>query len=188
MQRPAPAEPLCFPQTLEALFIRGLAGRLNEDAKIALRAIGLNLDKPLLPAYPPSVLVEGTAVAARHCYPDRPLPEAYFLLGERAVLGMEETLVGRAQVAFARLVGPLRALRSVPRHIQGGSNYAAGTITEVSPTCVINEMVGYKLPYAEFQQGNLSAVVTICGGKAPQTEILRFDPKTEALSVRVSWS
>lgn len=182
-----PTEQLVFPQTLEALFVRGLAGRLNAEAKAELRALGLDLDRPLLPAYPADVLVRGTELAARHCYPGKPLREAYFLLGERAVLGMEETFVGRTQVAFARLVGPMRALMAVPRHIKGGSNYCTGTVKQESPTCVVNEIFGYKLPYSEFQEGNLSAVVTVCGGKEPKAETLAFDKAREFLSVRISW-
>ena len=185
--RPSPEEPLCFPQTIEALFVRGLAGRLDKTAKDGLRAIGLDLDKPLRPAYPASVLVQGTELVARHCYPGKPIREAYFLLGQRAVFGMEETFVGRTQVAFAKVVGPLRSLMMLPRHIAGGSNYAVGSVTQVSPTCIVNDILGYKLPYAEFQEGNLSAVVTICNGKDPKTETLSFDPANEALSVRVSW-
>lgn len=177
-----------FPQTLEALFVRGLAGRLDNKAKDDLRAIGLDLDRPFLPAYPAEVLVRGTELVARHCYPDKPLPDAYFLLGERTVLGMEETFVGKAQVAFARLVGPMRALLSVPKHIKAGSNYCTGTVTQVSPNCIVNEVRGYKLPYAEFQEGNLSATVTICGGRDPIAETLAFDRERELITVRLSWS
>ena len=99
--QPAEEEALIFLDTVDAAF-RGLRSALDASARAKLAAVGLNLDKPLLPAYSRTTFVEAIGIAAAAIHPNLPPEHAYRLLGRSAVDSLGETLLGRAQLALAR--------------------------------------------------------------------------------------
>ncbi len=181
-------ERLTMSQLVEALLVRGLAGRLTPKTIEAIRQIGIDLDRPLLPAYPTMMFADAVAVLASTQFPEVPVTDAYRLLGERTVYGLDETTVGRAQMALARLVGPMRTMKRVPRNMRSGGSHSTAVVTQTSARGVLFEVAEYWLPYAEFMQGALHATLVITGAKGSAVSILRFDANAHTAAYQADWA
>src|SRR5690606_35901852 len=85
----ASSEPqkLIFEQAFEGLFLLGLKEHLSPELKEKLRGRGLDLDRPLLPAYPYPVWHGALDEAVAHLWPDLPHEEGYRRIGRRVVEG-----------------------------------------------------------------------------------------------------
>ncbi len=127
-------ELLVFEQALEGLFIRGLRGQINEGLKQKLIPEGLNLNKPLLPAYPFTTWMRCLRLTAESLHPSIPLEEGMFRLGEAMIHGYGETLVGRAILKMAAILGPRRTLMRASHSFRSGNNYTETKIIESSAT------------------------------------------------------
>ncbi|HLM43450.1 MAG TPA: DUF2378 family protein, partial [Myxococcaceae bacterium] len=103
-------ELLIFEQTIEALFVRALGGRLTPDCKARLREAGLDVDQKIKPAYSLKSWMTFIRIAAEELYPGMPLEESTFKLGEAYIEGFRETMLGRAVLSLLRVLGPRRAL------------------------------------------------------------------------------
>src|SRR4051812_21021858 len=84
-----------FSTGMEGLFVRGLEGRLDEPTRQTLRGLGLDVGK-LLPGYSIEVWEKAVALVVTRALPDLTRPEAHRFLGQRSVLGVGDTLVGKA--------------------------------------------------------------------------------------------
>src|SRR5271168_4528786 len=102
------AERLVFSPSVEALLIRGVGERMTPGLADQLRALGIDLGKPLLPAYRSDTWQQAVDLIAKELYPGEPMGEAQRRLGESTVVGWEHTLVGKAMFAITRLYGPRR--------------------------------------------------------------------------------
>jgi uncharacterized protein (TIGR02265 family) len=173
-----------FDHTVEGLFLRVLRGRLSATAESGLRRLGLDLSKKLLPAYPFQTWKQCLELAATDLYPVLSRPEAWRRLGHDVVEGMCRTVMGRAMMGVARLLGPLRTLRRLDHTLRSAVNYAEARITERSPTCCevwINEVLGQPTYY----QGILEASLALAGAQAIQVEILAHEGGSATF--RVEW-
>jgi hypothetical protein len=72
MQTSVARERLVFTQTVEALFVRGVAGRLSPSALQRLKEGGLDLGRPMLPAYTAEVFTRCIAILAEELCPGSP--------------------------------------------------------------------------------------------------------------------
>ena len=110
---------LDFAVTYESLF----RNALSSDLKGALRSVGLELDKPLLPAYPAAMWPEVMRVVAATLYPGVPFLNATRTLGERfSDASFDQTMMGRALTMVMRAVGPMRTLERFQRMIRSTIN------------------------------------------------------------------
>lgn len=175
---------LIFAQAVEGLFLRGLAGQLTPALKAQLREVGVDVERPLLPAYPWAVWTRCVGAAAAALHPGEPDVVGWRLIGERMVDGYRETLVGGAMFGMLRLLGPRRMVGRTRQNFRSGNNYTEASITEVGPGAVdlwMNE-VG---PLRFFTQGAVLAGMRGAGAPDVRVEVSHFDDA--GVTFRVTW-
>jgi uncharacterized protein (TIGR02265 family) len=176
---------LVFSQALEGLVVRGLPGGASPELKAKLRAVGVDLDKPLLPAYPRETWARCIALCAEAMYPGEPRESAWQRLGERMIDGYQETFIGRAMFATLKLLGPRRMLSRTQRTFRSANNYTEVRLNEVGPTQVdvwINEVDDV---LRHFTLGLVRAGMRAGGASGVQADILSTD--AQGVTFRTSW-
>ncbi|HEX8822829.1 MAG TPA: DUF2378 family protein [Archangium sp.] len=177
-----PRRRLVFEHTVEGLFRFSLRTRLSSPAWQALREAGVDLSKPLLPAYPYETWRRGLEIAVGDLYPLLPRAEAWRHLGREVVNGMVHTLMGRAMVGVARLLGPLRSLRRLNNTLRSADNYVESRLTELSPTSCevwLNEV----MDQPSYYQGVLEASLGLAGARNVKTRVVARDGRGAVLHV-----
>jgi hypothetical protein len=119
MSRPEPAERLVYASVVEGLLRHGLQGQLTPRLKERLRQIGVDVDRPLLPAYPVPLWFYCLRAIVDEVYPGQPLEPAFRDLGTRMTEGYGRTVLGRALYMLARLQGPRRMVLRLPQYAEG---------------------------------------------------------------------
>lgn len=178
------AEKLVFEQTIEGLYVRGLGSRLTPPLKAQLRAVGVDVDKTLLPAYDFEVWMRSLEVTAAGLYPSLPTEQAMFHVGESFIEGYKETLLGRAVLGVVRVLGPHRALARARQSFRSGNNYTEATLTPLGPEATelwMNE-VG---PWPTFTGGIIHAALA-ASGVTPKVEPTQHDG--HACTFAISWT
>ncbi len=178
------SERLVFSHTVEGLFRRGLAGRLSPELNEQLRKAGLDLDRPLLPAYPLETWLRCVSLAAQVLYPNEPRELALRHVGERMVDGYLETTMGSAMFGLLRLLGPHRTLGRMQKNFRSANNYTEVRLTELGPREAdlwMNEpgMLRY------FMEGILLAGLRGAGTPDVRVELRHFDDTS--VTYRLSW-
>jgi uncharacterized protein (TIGR02265 family) len=179
------SERLVFSHTVEGLFGRGLTGRVSPGLKEQLRQVGLDLDRPLLPAYPLATWSRSVELAAEMLYPDERREQALFKVGERMVDGYLETTMGRAMFGVLRLLGPQRTLGRMQKNLRSANNYTEVRLTEVSPR-EADLWMNEPGPLRYFMKGVLLAGLRGAGTPDVRVELRHFDDAS--VTYRVSWS
>ncbi|MBL8921151.1 MAG: DUF2378 family protein [Myxococcaceae bacterium] len=126
------SENLIFAQTVEGL-LRAL-GPLNEQDRGALKGLGLDVDKRLLPAYPLEQFISFLDFAGERLAPGATQLERAAVVGRRFMDGYQQTMVGRAMVAALRVIGPWRTLERLSNKFRTGNNFSQTTLTRLGPT------------------------------------------------------
>ncbi|MCC6337169.1 MAG: DUF2378 family protein [Myxococcales bacterium] len=124
-------EHLWYGQVVEAIFIKGLGPRLTPQVAALVKQEGINLDK-LLPGYPVGQVVKACHRVLPALFPGMPMRDAMAELGALSTRGYNETLVGRAAIAFLKLIGTRRALESLNKTLSAGNNYLQTQFTALS--------------------------------------------------------
>ena len=153
-----------FQNTIEGVLIRTLGAKLTPELKAKLREAGLDLDKKLLPAYPAVDFHRWVAMASEYVYPNVTSNEAVRLFGRQSLVGLGETMIGKAMKLSLTLIGPRRALQRAGRSFRSNNNYIVVDARELTPTSmelVFNEV--YNLP--SYYQGVLEGACMLIGAK-----------------------
>jgi uncharacterized protein (TIGR02265 family) len=177
-------EKVVFEQTIEGLFVRALGPRLTPPLRARLKAVGIDIDARLLPAYPFATWMKGLELVARELYPDRTIDDAMFQIGTDFLNGYRETFLGRAVLGMIRALGPNRTLKRATQNFRSGNNYTESRVVELSPTCCelwMNE-VG---PWPTFTAGLVHAALSNAGVE-PDITVQSFDG--HAATFRCSWA
>src|SRR5438128_249385 len=124
VERATPSEKLVFDHAVEAMFLRALKDRLPFAARSRLAGAGLDLAKPLLPAYPLATWMRCLRIAAEEVFEAVPLEAGLRQLGELLVDAYAETAIGRAMFGLARVIGPRRTLTRATQNFRSGNNYS----------------------------------------------------------------
>jgi uncharacterized protein (TIGR02265 family) len=173
---------LVFEHTIEGLFRFSLRNRLSVPAWQALREAGLDLSKPLLPAYTYETWRRVLEITVADLYPALPRPEGWRHLGRDVVNGMIHTLMGRAMVGVARLLGPLRSLRRFNNTLRSADNYVESRLTELSATSCevwLNEV----MEQPSYYQGVIEACLTLAGARDIRTRVVGRDGRGAVIHV-----
>jgi uncharacterized protein (TIGR02265 family) len=178
-------ELLVFEQTIEAVFVRGLHGRLSSACKARLRQAGLDLDLKLRPAYPFESWMRFLRIAAEELYPGQTLEQGAWKLGEACIDGFQETMLGRAMLSLMRVLGPRRTLMRATQNFRAGNNYTEARIQELGPRDfeLWRNEVG-SLP--SFTAGIIHAGLRTAGATSIRIQMEGYDG--HACSYRISWS
>jgi uncharacterized protein (TIGR02265 family) len=121
-------EPIFFASAFEVLFERTLHGRLSPELKGKLRAAGVDVDQRLKVAYPFKVWEDVMAVLARELHPAVDDDEAWYLLGQDFWDGFNATMIGKAAIGMARLVGLDRTLQRFTSNLRNLNNAGEGFV------------------------------------------------------------
>jgi len=110
----APAEPVVYDAAVEGVFLRGLVGQVTPALSAKLRELGLDLDQKLRPTYPREAWSRMLEVTVAELFPSVSRQEGFRRLGELAVNGIGNTMIGKVLVQMARLMGPRRSMLRLP--------------------------------------------------------------------------
>lgn len=178
-------EQVLFSTAVESLYRQALKGRLSEVLKLRLRHAGLDLNRPLLPAYPRRVWVRALELTAEELYPGLPREEAMEQLGQAFIEGYARTLVGSAVMSMSRLLGPGRTLSRLARSLRTANNYSEARLTAHAANRYalwLNEPADTE----GFMEGALRAGLRMAGAREPHISRTRAGP--EACEYTLSWA
>ncbi|WP_338869689.1 DUF2378 family protein [Myxococcus stipitatus] len=177
-------ELLVFEQTIEALFLRALQGRLTPACKERLRQAGLDVDQKLRPAYSFDSWMAFLRIAAEELFPRDSVAQGTWKLGEAYIEGFRETMLGRAVLSLLRVLGPRRTLMRATQNFRAGNNYTESKLTELNPTQFelwMNEVGAYP----DFTAGIIHAGLRVAGAQEVRVEPSNYDG--HACTYRISW-
>ncbi len=185
MAAPMADELLVFEQTLEALFLRALNGRLTPECKARLRQAGLDVDRKLQPAYSFEAWMEFVRITAEELFPGEPLEQGIWKLGDAYVEGFRETMLGRAVLSLLRVLGPRRTLARATQNFRAGNNFTETRLTERGPRHFELWMnnVGR---YPAFTAGIIHGGLKVAGAKDIQVTVDAYDGRACTYGIR--WS
>lgn len=177
-------ELLIFEQTIEALFLRALHGRLTPECKAKLRQAGLDVDQKLRPAYPFDAWMKFLRIASEELYPQETLEQGTWKLGEAYIEGFRETMLGRAVLSMLRVLGPRRALMRATQNFRAGNNYTESKLKELGPgqfELWMNEVGAYPA----FTAGIIHAGLRVAGAQDIVVDMTGYDG--HACTYRINW-
>ncbi|MBM7112345.1 DUF2378 family protein [Archangium primigenium] len=178
--------PLIFHHTIQGFFSRAFPGGVPPGLKAQLRTAGVDLDKPLLPAYPMETWSRCIELSAPFAFPDDMPQEAWRRLGERMIDGYQETMIGRAMFATLKLLGPRRMLQRSRKNFRSGNNYTDVVLSDVSPTEMDLWFNETHEVLRHFVAGIVLAGMRVGGAEAPHVDVLRTDAR--GVTYRASWA
>lgn len=168
---------LVFPMLVEG-FVRVAGPAVTPSLKDALRKLGLDLDRPLPPAWETTHVQQWMDLFAKASFPEAAPDEAMRLMGRAFLQAWQTTLLGGATALVLRTVGPVRSLSKLQRAFRTGDNFTEVVITELqtaapfhSAHVVLNEVQGR----AEYFQGVLEAGALMVGAKNPSVTRLPLE-------------
>ncbi|EPX64258.1 hypothetical protein D187_005392 [Cystobacter fuscus DSM 2262] len=168
---PEARERWVFEHTVAGLFRSEWGSRLSAPALQALSEVGVDLSRPLLPAYSSETWARALRIAAADLFPGQPPQTSWRRLGQEVIHGLVHTLVGNAMVNVATLLGPLRFLRRLNPTLRNADNYVESRVEELGPTsCEVwfNEV----MEQPAYHQGLLEALVGLAGGRDARARFL----------------
>ncbi|MBJ6763023.1 DUF2378 family protein [Myxococcaceae bacterium JPH2] len=122
-------ERVIFGNTVDSLYRKTLARDLSPDLRRRLREFGMDVEAPLLAAYPHPVWVKCLDEVSQALYPGVPTDVARRQLARRWIEGYAQTLVGAAVLTLARVVGPMRSLERMTHNFRSGNNFTETRLT-----------------------------------------------------------
>ena len=180
----AEPERIEFQNTIEGVLTVGLKSEMSGPLKEKLKAAGLDMNKPLLPGYPPSQVFKWIAVAASHIFPGDSTDEGVRKLGMKSVTGLQETMLGKALKGALMIIGTRRSLHRAQRAFRSNNNYTEVTLAELSPTCM-NLTLNHVNGYPTFYQGVFAGACELIGAKNCTVEIL--EKSLHGATYQVRW-
>lgn len=184
---PRRKEPVAFDQLMEGLVIHAMKDRLDLAARERLLALGVDVSRPLLSAYPLVTLLGALKLCAEVRYPDLPREEARYQLGRRTLEGFGATAMGKALFGMARTWGARRMLSHMTRVLQTGINFARAQAREL-PGGEVEVTVEVLPEFRDaithrpgvdpfFVRGIITQLVEISGSPVPVTLQPPMDPE-----------
>ena len=174
-----------FQHTVEGLFVKELARDMTPTLATRLREAGLDLSKPLEPAYPSLRYVEWLRITARQLHPELTEAEGIRRLGQRMLRGYGQTLLGRTIFGVMSVIGVRRSLEKITRSFRTGDNYSDARLEWIGPgelRVTFNEV--HDAP--TYNQGILEQILTELKAEQPRVELVSCPGGVEAV-YRITW-
>lgn len=163
---------MVFVQVVEGLLRYGVGGRVTHRLRERLRQVGLDLDRPLLPAYPVEQWKHCLHIIIEEMYPGIPREEAFGLLAAAHLEGYGQTLVGRALLRLLRLLGPRRTVHQMTQALRTSDNYTEVRLTQLGPTRY--EMwMNSVLDAPGYAEALFVSFLRVSGAEEPRANIVR---------------
>ncbi|MBZ4376766.1 DUF2378 family protein [Corallococcus sp. AS-1-6] len=128
-----PPEKVVFGHTVEGLLVV-LDGHLEGPLRARLKAVGLDLDRRLAPAYPRDQWHQMLILSAQVLFPHLSVGQAHWHLGQRYVTAYFSTRIGRALQGVVKFLGPARTLERTTRNMASGNNYLHVDVERLAAT------------------------------------------------------
>ncbi|MFZ5440284.1 MAG: DUF2378 family protein [Myxococcota bacterium] len=148
---------------VESLF-KGLGPRLTPQLKAEVRALGIDLDRKLLPAYPKELWVKVVDHVAQ-ALDGGDLSASRRELGRAISRGFADSVLGKIMAPGVRLMGVRPVLQRLPRSLTMSNNFLKVTVSEVEPSCMRVEL-SEAVPSQEFLEGVIEMMVGYAGGRS----------------------
>ena len=170
------ADRYIYAVAVEAFFQRALAGRLDAEAKKALRDAGLAVDEPLLSVYPADVFHRGVAIASAAVYPGVPPEEAQYRAGLDHIDAFVQSYPGKMMAALARQIDPRTILEYTATFVRLGNNFTESRTRTLAERRVelwlndVGDVAGWYrgIVHRGLERANVQGVqVTIVPGSPP---------------------
>lgn len=174
---------LVYGFSVDSLF-KGLGERLTPALKDKVRAVGIDVDKKLLPAYPKAVWVRAVDVVADELSGGRDRAAARRQLGHDISNGFAESALGKLMSPGVRLMGVKRVLMRLPRQLSMSNNFLRVAVVDMGERWLRVE-VNEAVPSAEFLCGIIEAIAGYAGAK---TTDVRFAAEGPLTVFSVSWT
>lgn len=165
---------LVYVQVVEGLIQHGLQGRISPRLKTRLRQVGLDVDRPLLPAYSVLMWQQCLRVIAEETWPGMALEEAFRHLAAAHVEGYGRTLIGRAVYGVMRLLGPRRLVQRMPQTLRGTDNYTQVELVEKGPAAYEMRM-NSALDCPGYAESLFEHMLRVGGGESPHVTTLSVE-------------
>lgn len=179
-------EQLVFGTTMEGLFLKGLKGKISAQLTRELRERGLDLERPLLPAYPRQVVNEVIHHTAVSLFPEVPIDEAFYRVGKHVTPGQAATLLGSAALRLVSLVGPRRTLERLSRTFASTNNYMTVSLRKLADTSWELELHPSNA-YPRYMQAVLEDMLTLAGAKDLTVRVAQHDTQRERCVYAITW-
>jgi uncharacterized protein (TIGR02265 family) len=181
--KPGEAE-LVFQHGVEGLFHVSLKGRIPPALRARLKDAGLDLARPLLPAYPRAAWNHFLQLTAEGLWPTEPPERAYHALGRELLMGYSRTLMGGAILRLLRLIGPRRTLDRMTQNFRSAGNYNLCSVKDLAPREVLFWLNEPTL-HPAYVAGILDAVLELVGVKQRDIQVHQQD--VDGCTYRVRW-
>jgi uncharacterized protein (TIGR02265 family) len=180
-------EQLVFGSTLEGLYQRGLKGKLPPTLVGQLADLGLDVSKPLLPAYPRALVHTAITLTAKTLFPTLSMSDAMYRVGQHVTSGLKATTMGSATLAVVRLIGPRRTMQRLARTFRSTNNYMDVTLRELTPSAFELDLAPSN-EYPSYMQAVMEDMLTIAGATELRVAVVTHDKVNERCTYRISWT
>ena len=167
-------EKVFFGDAVAGLFLRGLGQQVTPELRSRLREAGIDLDRPLLPAYPAAVFAAGVDLMARALFPDVQSDERHYRIGLIALRGFAQGAMGEAMFEHLKLMGPERSVQRMARNLRGAMNFVEVVSRPVGPgefELDLNDVVGMPGFFRGLIEGGSQVA-----GRTTRVSIVRVEP------------
>src|SRR6185436_3386492 len=164
--------PVVFDSAFEALK-KAMGSKLNRVGLEQFRAIGVDYEKKLAPAYPLPIALEAVRIAGKIYAPSDPEPVAMEKLGRRISQTFAETMVGKALFATLRVLGVKSGLSGLQRSLRMNNNYVKTKLTELGPNEV--ELWVGPITFPTYYSGIFAEGLSAVGARDVKVELVRSD-------------
>lgn len=188
MKTPPPVraeERVVFAPVVEGLIRHGLQGYVSPRLRERLRLAGLELDRPLLPAYPVPLWTNCLRIIVEETYPGVPQEEGFRRLAARHVEGYGHTLFGRAVYRVMRLLGPRRMVQRLPQTLRGTDNYTEAVLVEVGPAAFEMRMNSV-MDAPGYAEALFESMLRVAGAESPQ--VVQTEVADGHTTYRLTWT
>lgn len=173
-----------FATSLEALFVRGLGGRLAPPARARLCEAGLDLERPLAVSYPLEQWKAFVRLTSELLYPQMSPAEAHGWMGVHFLEGYLQTFLGRVVTGLAPALGPGRTLARIGQDLRGGNNFSEVHVEERSPCHVELWMNDVLSDSPSFMAGLLIRAQQLAGARDVHVDVRSFHGTACTFDVR----
>jgi uncharacterized protein (TIGR02265 family) len=182
----SPKERVVYSEVVEGIFLRGLGPRTTPALKEKLRALGVDLGQKLKPTYPRELWIQVLRTTVEELYPGVPLEEGYRQLGQVAIQGVANTMIGRTIASMARLLGPGRAIHRLGDGFKSVNNYMEIELETLEKGRRYRIWLNDTYGHPAYMLGCFQAALGIAGAKDLEVKLVESTP--DGATFEMSWT
>lgn len=126
-------EEVVFGNTVEALFLHALKGRLTPRCHQHARDAGIDLEQKLKPFYPREAYYACVRAVAQELFPGQPHDRQMHEMGRAFMDGFHFTPMGHAILEALKAMKPHRALERLTHSFRSSNNYMKTELVDRGP-------------------------------------------------------